>query len=179
MQEKINVLKEDPIKELIDAFLKNNTKAGESEQKVLDRLNKRHHISPDSYQEFETNLTFGQRLADRIAVFGGSWTFIIIFVSVLLAWVILNSLILPHFNYAFDSYPYIFLNLVLSMLTALQAPPIIMLQNRFASKDRVAAKHDYEVNIKLELEIMALHRKIDLPREQQWNELLAMQQEQI
>lgn len=167
------------IKELTEIFLQSDVKAGDSEQKVLDQLSKRRHISHNAYQEFETKLTLGQRLADRIAVFGGSWTFIIIFVSVLVAWVILNSLILSHFNHAFDAYPYIFLNLVLSMLAALQAPVIMMSQNRFAFKDRVAAKHDYEVNLKSELEILALHKKIDLLREQQWNELLAMQQEQI
>ena len=79
----------------------------------------------------------------------------------------------------FDPYPYILLNLVLSMLAALQAPVILMSQNRFAAKDRAAAQHDYEVNLKSELEILALHRKIDTLREQQWLELLAMQQEQI
>jgi uncharacterized membrane protein len=92
---------------------------------------------------------------------------------------VLNTLILSHIGKPFDAYPYIFLNLILSMLAALQAPVIMMSQNRHAAKDRVAAEHDYEVNLKSELEIMALHQKMDTLREQQWAELLKMQQEQI
>src|SRR4029079_17156283 len=116
---------------------------------------------------------------DRIAVFGGSWTFILIFVAVLLAWVVLNTVVLEGAGMSFDRYPYIFLNLILSMLAALQAPVIMMSQNRHAAKDRIAAGHDYEVNLKSELEILALHQKIDTLREQQWVELMAVQQEQI
>ena len=91
----------------------------------------------------------------------------------------LNTIVLAQFSKPFDPYPYIFLNLILSMLAALQAPVIMMSQNRYAAKDRIAARHDYEVNLKSELEILALHQKIDTLREQQWAELLAMQQEQI
>jgi uncharacterized membrane protein len=153
--------------------------AGETEQRVIERLTKRLHISRNTHQEFEESLTLGQRLADRIAIFGGSWTFIIIFLSLLLAWIVLNTIVLAHLGKPFDPYPYIFLNLILSMLAALQAPVIMMSQNRYAAKDRVAAEHDYEVNLKSELEILALHEKMDTLREKQWRELVAMQQQQI
>jgi uncharacterized membrane protein len=98
---------------------------------------------------------------------------------VLVAWVILNSLILISFDGSFDPYPYILLNLFLSMLAAIQAPIILMSQNRQAHKDRLSAEHDYEVNLKAELEIMELHEKVDLLREKQWSELISMQQEQL
>src|SRR6476661_7479700 len=168
-----------PIEELAAKFRETCDQAGESEQRVIERLTKRLHISRNAHQEFEEALTVGQRLADRIAVFGGSWTFILIFLGLLLAWIVVNTVVLAHAGKPFDRYPYIFLNLILSMLAALQAPVIMMSQNRYAAKDRVAAAHDYEVNLKAELEILALHQKVDTLREQQWVELLAMQQEQI
>ncbi len=173
------MLKNNSIEELTATFLQTCGEAGESEQRVIERLTKRGHISRNTNQEFEETLTFGQRLADRIAIFGGSWTFIIIFLALLLSWVVLNTVILTRIGKPFDAYPYIFLNLILSMLAALQAPVIMMSQNRYAAKDRLAAEHDYQVNLKSELEILALHQKIDALREQQWGELVAMQQEQI
>ena len=161
------------------AILASLKTASASEQRVLARLTSRRHISRNAAQEFCDNLTLGQRLADRIAVFGGSWTFILIFMGLLLVWVVLNTLILTRHGGAFDAYPFVFLNLILSMLAALQAPVIMMSQNRHAAQDRVAAEHDYEVNLKAELEILALHQKVDTLREQQWRELVAMQREQI
>ena len=169
----------DPIEELTARFLQSCDEAGESEQLVIERLTKRLHVSRNAQQEFEDKLTLGQRWADRIAVFGGSWTFILLFLSLLLAWIGLNTAVLTRWGQPFDPYPYIFLNLILSMLAALQAPVIMMSQNRYAAKDRVAAEHDYEVNLKSELEILALHQKVDALREQQWAELVAMQQQQI
>jgi len=124
-------------------------------------------------------MTFGQKLADKVAAFGGSWTFISIFAVVLVVWVVLNSYVLLIFSTSFDPYPYILLNLFLSMLAAIQAPIILMSQNRQAYKDRMSAEHDYEVNLKSELEIMALHEKMDLLREKQWSELISIQQEQL
>ena len=112
-------------------------------------------------------------------MFGGSWAFILLFLAALLVWVGLNTLILANLGTPFDPYPFIFLNLILSMLAALQAPVIMMSQNRHAAKDRAAAEHDYQVNLKAELEILALHKKIDRLREGQWAELVAMQREQI
>jgi uncharacterized membrane protein len=167
------------IEDLAAKFLAACEETGESEQRVIERLTRRVHISRDPTREFEESLTLGQRLADRIAVFGGSWTFILLFLGTLVSWIVLNTVILPRVGRPFDAYPYIFLNLILSMLAALQAPVIMMSQNRYAAKDRVAAAHDYEVNLKSELEILALHEKIDTLRERQWAELVAMQQEQI
>ena len=169
----------DAIEELTAKFRQACQDAGESEQLVLDRLTKRLHVSRNASEDYEEALTFGDRLADRLAVFGGSWTFILLFLGLLLAWIGLNTVVLTHIGGAFDPYPYIFLNLILSMLAALQAPVIMMSQNRHAAKDRAAAQHDYEVNLKAELEILALHEKIDTLREQQWAELVAMQREQI
>ena len=124
-------------------------------------------------------MTFGQRLADRVAEFGGSWTFIIIFFSALVAWVILNSYILARMGYEFDPYPYILLNLFLSMLAAFQAPVIMMSQNRQAAKDRADMAHDYEVNLKSEMELMQLHDKLDLLVQQKWQSLIDSQAQQM
>ncbi len=126
---------------------------------------------------YDATLTTGQRIADRVASFGGSWTFILIFMSVLIGWIILNAFLLV--SKPFDPYPFILLNLVLSMLAAFQAPIIMMSQNRQAAKDRLDAEHDYEVNLKAEMEIEQLHVKLDDLREQRWAELVEMQQEQI
>ena len=149
------------------------------EQRIIDHYGERRPISHDTNQEFETALTFGQRLADKIATFGGSWTFIIIFGALLLAWVVLNAFLLATRGRTFDPFPYILLNLFLSMLAAIQAPVILMSQNRQSVKDRLDAAHDYEVNLKAELEILSLHEKLDELREKSWSELIVMQQEQI
>jgi len=149
------------------------------EQGVIERIAKGLHISRNVLKEQQDKLTPGQRLADRVASFGGSWPFILLFVAVLVAWIILNSFILTGWNRTFDPYPYILLNLVLSMLAALQAPVIMMSQNRHSEKDRIDAAHDYEVNLKAELEIMSLHHKLDALREVQWGELVAVQEDQM
>jgi uncharacterized membrane protein len=167
------------IEELTAKFRQTCEESGENEQRVIERLTQRLHISRNINREYEETLTLGQRLADRLAIFGGSWTFILLFLSLLLLWIVLNTIVLARLSKPFDPYPYIFLNLILSMLAALQAPVIMMSQNRYAAKDRVAAEHDYEVNLKAELEILALHQKVDTLREKQWMELVAMQQEQI
>ena len=129
------------------------------DRQKLAHLLRQTRLTRDVHKEFEGTLTFGQRLADKVAEFGGSWTFIIIFAGMLLAWCALNTFIL--LNRAFDPYPYIFLNLMLSTIAAVQAPLIMMSQNRQSAKDRLVAQHDYEVNMKAEIEIMALHEKID------------------
>jgi CRP/FNR family cyclic AMP-dependent transcriptional regulator len=119
----------------------------------------RTRVSRNANVEAAERVTLGERVADRVAIFGGSWTFIILFGVVIAAWVAVNSaLVLRH---PFDPYPYIFLNLVLSMLAALQAPVIMMSQNRQAAKDRLKSDLDYEVNLKAELEVANLHRKVD------------------
>lgn len=114
--------------------------------------------------EMEENLTIGQRIADRVASFGGSWTFIIIYMGFLIAWMALNTFVLVHYGHGdegaqFDPYPYILLNLMLSMTAALQAPIIMMSQNRAAEKDRLAAEQDFKVNLKSELMLEELIRK--------------------
>jgi uncharacterized membrane protein len=150
------------------------------EQNVIRLISQRLHVSRDVLTEHEESLTFGQRMADRVAAFGGSWIFILLFFGVMILWIAINSYVLIQWNrHIFDPYPYILLNLVLSMMAAIQAPIIMMSQNRQAVKDRVDATHDYEVNLKAELEIMALHQKIDALREHQWEELIMMQREQI
>jgi|SRR5215813_8720777 len=151
----------------------------EREQRVIRHLAERMHVSRNTNREFEERLTFGERLADRVALFGGSWTFILLFSGVVLLWMVINSVVLAVHNREFDPYPYILLNLFLSMLASLQAPIIMMAQNRQAAKDRMDAAHDYEVNLKAELEILGLHEKLDTLRESQWAELLALQQKQI
>jgi uncharacterized membrane protein len=151
----------------------------EREKRVVRHLHERIPISRNTAEQFDSALTVGQRIADRVASFGGSWPFIILFGAVLVAWIIVNSFILVRIDSVFDPYPYILLNLVLSMLAAIQAPVIMMSQNRQAYKDRLGAQHDYEVNLKAELEIMALHEKLDMLREKQWDDLITLQQKQL
>lgn len=119
----------------------------------------RSHAIRNVNEQADEHLTLGQRIADRVAAFGGSWTFILSFCGFLLGWVALNSIWLA--RDAFDPYPYILLNLFLSMLAALQAPVIMMSQNRQSTKDRMKADLDYEVNLRAELEVAQLHRKMD------------------
>jgi len=153
---------------------------GKQEQHVVHHLAERTHIARNVVQEHAEQMTFGQRLADNVASFGGSWTFISIFGAVLAVWIFLNSFILIRYgSAAFDPYPYILLNLFLSMLAAIQAPIILMSQNRQATKDRLSAEHDYEVNLKAELEILTLHEKMDLLKDKQWSELISIQQDQL
>ena len=154
-------------------------KLDERTRNVARHIANRTHISRRPGPPPGTGDSVGQRAADAVARFGGSWTFIGLFVLVLLAWVSLNTVRLTGLPQVFDPYPYILLNLVLSMLAAIQAPIILMSNNRQSEKDRAHAEHDYEVNLKAELEIMLLHEKFDQLRQQQWTELLAMQHQQI
>jgi uncharacterized membrane protein len=133
----------------------------EREQRVILHIAKRLHIAQNVNSVLEERQTVGERLADRVAQLGGSWTFITIFTGMLIAWVVVNTVVLARFGGGFDPYPYIFLNLILSMVAALQAPVILMSQNRQAARDRLAASLDYEINLKAEVEIMALHDKLD------------------
>lgn len=146
------------------------------ERAVFRRHLARRAITRDPNRSFDEKLTPGQRLADKVAEFGGSWTFIMTFALALALWVGANVLATTR---AFDPYPFIFLNLILSMLAAVQAPVIMMSQNRHSIKDRVDATHDYEVNLKAEIEIMALHDKLDQMREIELKSLVDKQQQQI
>jgi len=143
-----------------------------AEKKVLKRARERRTVSTNAGEDFLAHATFGQRLADGIARIGGSWGFIIGFLVFLAAWVILNTVILA--TRSLDPYPFIFLNLLLSMLAAIQAPIITMSQNRQAERDRFMAAKDYEINLKAEIEVLALHHKID---EQVLTELRETRQE--
>ena len=135
-----------------------------------------HKAITRSQHDQQPEATFGQRCADAVARFGGSWTFIMLFALVLVSWVALNSFLLTRGgSKPFDPYPYILLNLFLSMLASIQAPVILMSQNRQGEIDRVNANNDYEINLKAELEIMALHEKMDEFKLQ----LLEMQHEQL
>ena len=138
-------------------------KVSELEKRVLHAVASRLSITRKAPDACDTR-TGGERMADAVARFGGSWTFVITFFVVLALWMILNSLWLA--TRAFDPFPYILLNLILSCLAAVQAPIILMSQNREAQRDRLRAEHDYEVNLKAELEIMQLHDMIEALREE-------------
>lgn len=129
------------------------------EKRVIEKVAKRLAVSRNVSTEFEEARTYGERLADRVAEIGGSWGFLIGFGIFIVVWTVGNGLLLA--TVAPDPYPFIFLNLMLSLLAAVQAPIIMMSQNRQSAKDRVAAAHDYEVNLKAEIEIAALHEKLD------------------
>lgn len=171
---------ENRIKHLSETFFKRNVnELGAKEKGILERALRRIKVSHDTNKEFDSQLSFGQRVADKVATFGGSWTFIIIFIGLMIGWIIWNSYLFFNKPESFDPFPYILLNLFLSMTAAIQAPIILMSQNRQSSKDRLDAAHDYEVNLKAELEILGLHEKLDDLRETKWQILLETQQRQI
>lgn len=145
------------------------------ERRVLARLLGRKPSTEDPNARFDSQLTFGERVADRVATFGGSWTFIGLFLTGMVAWMIINE----ESGRAFDPFPFILLNLVLSCVAALQAPVIMMSQNRQNTKDRLDARVDYEVNLRAEMEIMGLHAKLDTVREREWTDFLRAQHEQL
>ena len=134
------------------------------ESRVLEAIAARAPSSRDAADLGDAQASRGDRLADRVAAVGGSGGFITVFTLVLLGWMLLNSEVLQRFGLAFDPYPFIFLNLMLSTLAAVQAPIIMMSQNRQAAKDRLTASVDYEINLRAELEIMRLHEKLDQMR---------------
>jgi uncharacterized membrane protein len=143
---------------------------------VIQSLKEQETVSENLNLAFDRDLTLGQRVADRVAAFGGSWTFIIAFFIMIIAWMGLNSMMLLR---PFDAYPFILLNLVLSCIAAIQAPIIMMSQNRLEARDRLRSEHDYQVNLKAELEIRHLHEKLDVLLKHQWQKLLEVQQIQM
>jgi uncharacterized membrane protein len=143
------------------------------EEHVLARIDQQLPVSQDAGDVAEERATIGDKLADRVAAIGGSWGFIIVFSILMFAWMILNSDVLRNLGIRFDPYPFIFLNLMLSTLAAIQAPVIMMSQNRQASKDRLAAGLDYQVNLRTELEILRLHEKIDIAILERLDRILA------
>jgi uncharacterized membrane protein len=147
------------------------------DNEVIESLHQHEILASNIEEQFEKKLTFGERLSDQIASFGGSWRFIILFGAVLFGWIIVNGIFL--LNRAFDPYPFILLNLILSTLAAIQAPIIMMSQNRAELRDRLRSENDYKINLKAELEIRHLHEKIDHLLRKQYNRLFEIQQIQI
>lgn len=151
----------------------------ETTRRVTRHIAERTHVTRNPADDPEGRSSWGQRAADAVASFGGSWIFVGLFAGCMLTWVGLNAALVLLRGSTFDPYPYILLNLFLSMLAAIQAPIILMSQNRQSEKDRLTAAHDYEVNLKAELEIMLLHEKLDLLRQTQWSALLELQHQQL
>jgi uncharacterized membrane protein len=151
----------------------------EAEREVIDEMAREETTAENVPETLDEEATFWDRLADRVAAVGGSWTFIFGFFTLMMVWVVLNVALLKPFHLEFDPYPFIFLNLMLSMVAAIQAPVIMMSQNRQAKKDRAAAEHDYSVNLRAELEIMSLHDKIDELRNIRLHEQVAAQSEAL
>jgi uncharacterized membrane protein len=152
-------------------------KMSDLEQAIVSKITRRGRVSKLVHQDFDQQMKLGDRLADRVAQFGGSWRFIGIFTVIIIIWMGVNSFLIA--KHPFDPYPYILLNLVLSTLAALQAPVIMMSQNRQAHKDRMQANQDYEINLMAEIEIRDLHDKLDSLRFKQWHELWHIQKRQI
>ena len=144
---------------------------------VIASLKEQETLTENINLAFEKDRSFGARVADRVAAFGGSWRFIIIFFVVLVLWMAVNTAFV--LARPFDPYPFILLNLVLSCLAAIQAPIIMMSQNRQEARDRLRSENDYQVNLKAELEIRHLHEKLDMLLKHQWQKLLEIQQIQI
>ena len=148
------------------------TKLTAVERRIVEHFIQRRRAAAEPVA---TTSTFGERVADQVASFGGSWSFIGLALTTIVAWIAVNVA----WQKSFDPYPFILLNLVLSCLAGLQAPIIMMSQNRHAARDRVEAQHDYQVNTKAELEIVALHAKLDEIRDEKWVALVALQDRQI
>ena len=141
----------------------------ELDKEVLQSLKSSAVLTENVNEEFEEKLTIGEKIADKIAKFGGSWTFIISFVLVLLLWIAINTF--QYVEGTFDPYPFILLNLVLSCLAALQAPVIMMSQNRHAAKDRLAQENDYQTNLKAELLVRQINTRLEIFMKHNWHKM--------
>ena len=147
------------------------------ETEVARSMTEQELLSKNINDQFVGKLTTGEKIADKVATFGGSWRFIIIFGSFIFVWILINALFLS--ARPFDPYPFILLNLMLSCLAAIQAPIIMMSQNRQESKDRMRSEHDFKINLKAELEIRHLNEKLDHLITHQWQNLLETQEMQM
>jgi len=172
-----NCLEQYRAKKFVNYLEAEYQKLSEIEHSVVSKITRRGRVSRVVQQDFDSTMTLGQRAADKIAQFGGSWPFIGLFAAILIGWMSINTWVLA--RHPFDPYPFILLNLVLSTLAALQAPVIMMSQNRQATKDRLHAQRDYEINLMAEIEIRDLHDKLDSLRFKQWHELWHIQKRQI
>lgn len=147
------------------------------EKDIIDKMTEYESVSTNSEEEFISRLTFGEKLSDKIASFGGSWKFIILFSLILFLWILTNTYLIA--AKPFDPYPFILLNLILSCIAAIQAPIIMMSQNRQEARDRHRAEQDYKINLKAELELRQLHQKIDHLLTQQWERMTEIQNIQL
>tara|TARA_R110000850_G_scaffold49695_7_gene122431 strand:- start:5685 stop:6398 length:714 start_codon:yes stop_codon:yes gene_type:complete len=162
----------------VEALLeKERGELSDLDRQVIESLQSGQLVSQNLSDAIEESTSFGERMADHVAAFGGSWPFIISFTAILVIWITVNAIGLM--VRPFDPYPFILLNLVLSSLAALQAPIIMMSQRRQDTRDRIQAENDYRVNLKAELEIRQLHEKMDHQLAQQWDKLAELQQIQI
>jgi uncharacterized membrane protein len=169
----LNHFREEYVK---DVLAKNKGEVSVLEEEVMKSMKEHELVSTDVNAEFEKKLSFGERMSDRMATYAGSWRFIGIFMAVLFIWICVNTVVL--IQKPFDPYPFILLNLILSCIAAIQAPVIMMSQNRQEAKDRLRSEHDYRVNLKAELEIRHLHEKMDHLLMTQWQRLLEIQEVQ-
>jgi uncharacterized membrane protein len=169
----LNRFREEYVK---DVLTKGKGEVSALEQQVIKSMKEHELLSTNVNTEFDRKLTFGEHMADKMAEYAGSWRFISIFMAVLFIWIGINTLVL--IQKPFDPYPFILLNLILSCIAAIQAPIIMMSQNRQEAKDRLRSEHDYRVNLKSELEIRHLHEKIDHLLMTQWQRLLEIQEVQ-
>jgi uncharacterized membrane protein len=165
-----------------DAYIKSiieeeTGKLKDLDHEVMTSIRDNELVSENINTSSTDQLTLGDRVADRVASFGGSWTFITIFFLVLIAWIVINSSFL--IKKPFDPYPFILMNLILSCIAAIQAPVIMMSQNRQEDKDRMRAENDYKVNLKAEIEIRTLHEKVDHLLLDQWSRMMKIQELQI
>jgi uncharacterized membrane protein len=170
----LNQLRSDYVREQME---KERGELSALEEDVMKAIHDNETVVANLNKEFDAKLSLGERVADRVAEIGGSWAFVLGFAVVLLVWVCINTIVLM--SRAFDPYPFILLNLFLSMLAAIQAPVIMMSQNRSAARDRLQAENDFKVNLKAELEVRALGEKMDQLVHHQWARLLEIQQIQM
>ena len=167
----VNLMRKKHLEEIIT---QEQGKLSKLKQELTQELNEKGLLSRNFYQDYKEKLSFGDRVADKVAVFGGSWGFIGIFLFFVLLWGVINTALFLH--NPFDPYPYIFLNLLLAVVASLQAPVIMMSQNRQEIRDHYQSQNDYLVNLKSEIEIQNLHEKTDLLLAQQWQQYLEIQQ---
>ncbi len=170
----LSIARNDRIEELI---LEDKGEISKLEEEVLKSFEDHEILAENLNTKLQRSLTFGEKLSDKIAKFGGSWKFIIFFISTIVIWMIFNTLFF--IKDPFDPYPYILLNLVLSCLAAIQAPIIMMSQNRQTERDRIKADYEYTTNLKAELEVRQLNAKVDQLMKKHWSRLLEIQQMQL
>jgi uncharacterized membrane protein len=171
----LNRFKADYVREILE---QEKGELSSMDREVIESLSEHDLLARDTTKEYEDQLTFGERLADKVAEFGGSWSFIALFIAIMIVWIVINTTTFL-LRQPYDEYPFILLNLVLSCIAALQAPIIIMSQNRQAERDRMRAQEDYKVNLKAELEIRHLSDKIDHILTKQWERMIDIQQIQM